>query len=224
MDMLCLMHEGEPYGHLATVGGALTNEQVARMTGISVGRLRKLLYELETAGVSSRTASGLLFSRRMVKDERIREVRAQSGKMGGNPALLVKPEVDGKVKQVPTPASASAFAVAKQPLHTRRDAMMAKFQQEPDRWAVVEFLEHVPRAEAWVPILTNLLDGLGMPQGKAATPGAVVLTCRQFLTKHPSEINPRFFGIACAKNMTTRDGERPSPLSDFQAPEPRGAA
>ncbi len=112
MDMLCLMHEGEPYGHLATVGGALTNEQVARMTGISVGRLRKLLHELESAGVSSRTMSGLLYSRRMVKDERIREVRAQSGKMGGNPLLLVKPEVDEKVKQIPTPAVAVASASA----------------------------------------------------------------------------------------------------------------
>src|SRR5260364_313822 len=42
----------------------------------------------ENAAVFSRTETGCIYSRRMVNDERIRTVRAESGKLGGNPDLL----------------------------------------------------------------------------------------------------------------------------------------
>jgi hypothetical protein len=43
----------------------------------------------------------------MVEDERIRQLRAAAGKLGGNPALKVNQEVRNKVNQKPTPSSSS---------------------------------------------------------------------------------------------------------------------
>lgn len=106
IDMLALMHEGEPYGHL-TVGGSIVDDaKLARMVGESKARVSKFRIELEAHGVFSRTSAGVIFSRRMVRDEYIRDVRAESGKLGGNPNL--KQKGGKKDKQKPTPSSASS--------------------------------------------------------------------------------------------------------------------
>lgn len=88
IEMTCIMHECDPYGYLAVNGKALDAAQLSRLVGESAGVVKKLLTELEDAGVFSRTTTGCVYSRRMVKDEHIRNTRAQAGKMGGNPNLL----------------------------------------------------------------------------------------------------------------------------------------
>ena len=53
-----------------------------------------------------------MISRRMIRDERLRETRATSGKLGGNPALLKQKttlQVNQTPNQKPTPAFASAL-------------------------------------------------------------------------------------------------------------------
>jgi hypothetical protein len=49
------------------------------MVGTTSEDVDRLLAELENTGVFSRTAEGVIFSRRMVDDERIREIRASGG-------------------------------------------------------------------------------------------------------------------------------------------------
>jgi len=82
-EMNCLMHEGEPYGHLTLNGRPMTVAQLANQCRISASQCVKLLRELEDAGVPSRTADGVIFSRRMVRDEAARNARAEGGKAGG---------------------------------------------------------------------------------------------------------------------------------------------
>jgi hypothetical protein len=96
-DLLCYMHEGTPYGHLALNGEPITDAQAARMVGTTVATYRKLLQELEASGVSSRDATNVLYSRRMVRDEHVRSVRAAGGHLGGNPKLMEGRKVQGKV-------------------------------------------------------------------------------------------------------------------------------
>lgn len=86
-DLLCLMHDGQPYGHLAVNDVPLTDAEVAPMVGLPIGRYRKLLGILETKRVARRSDTGALYSYRMVKDEAIRHIRQESGKLGGNPLL-----------------------------------------------------------------------------------------------------------------------------------------
>lgn len=115
IEMMCIAHESDSYGTLSVNGKALTAAQLARMVGESPRLVDKLLAELEEAGVFSRNENGAIFSRRMVKDEAIRNVRAEAGRQGGNPNL-VKPKVGDLVKQKdkqtakqnPTPSSSSS--------------------------------------------------------------------------------------------------------------------
>jgi len=68
MEMLCIMHEASPYGHLVLGGRAVSNDVLARMAGAGVDEVSAMLIELENAGVLSRTRKGVIYSRRMVKD------------------------------------------------------------------------------------------------------------------------------------------------------------
>jgi hypothetical protein len=87
--MLCYMHQGTPYGHLTLPavsedGGKdilrpILTPVLARMVGGTSEDVEGLLAELEHAGVFRRTAEGVIFSRRMVQDEKIRETRASGG-------------------------------------------------------------------------------------------------------------------------------------------------
>lgn len=82
VDMLCIAHECEPYGHLTVNGKPMTPAQIGRHTGLTERECSKLVAELEEAGVLSRADDGAIFSRRMVRDEEIRQSRAEGGKAG----------------------------------------------------------------------------------------------------------------------------------------------
>lgn len=114
IELMCVAHEGDNYGHLSINGRPMTPAQVARMVGESPAVVAKLLKELEDAGVFSRDEQGCIYSRRMVKDERIRNVRADSGRLGGNPNL-VKQKVKQNDKQNPTPSSSSSSSSSDTP-------------------------------------------------------------------------------------------------------------
>lgn len=89
IEMLALMHEANPRGHLLVNGIVPTETQL----GVLVGSLpvQELLDELEKAGVFSRTLDGIIYSRKMTRDEAKSETSRVNGSLGGNPAL--NPEV-----------------------------------------------------------------------------------------------------------------------------------
>lgn len=87
MDLLCIMHEGEPYGHLTIGGKNPTARQIGIITGVSEKEAVRLLEELESVGVFSRNSDGVIYSRRMVRDKAASDAGRESGKRGGNPAL-----------------------------------------------------------------------------------------------------------------------------------------
>ena len=95
MDMLSVMHFGRPYGYLTTSGGVPMGEvEVARLVGASRARVRKLLAELEAAGVPSKNETAGYFSRRMVRDERLRQTRAAAGVLSlKNPNVPTRKDV-----------------------------------------------------------------------------------------------------------------------------------
>lgn len=79
MDMICLMHEGEPYGHLRTSAGDVTDSFLSRISGLTLKQVSDFLGQLKSFNVYSITESGTIYSRRMVRDEAIREARAKGG-------------------------------------------------------------------------------------------------------------------------------------------------
>jgi hypothetical protein len=111
MDMICYMHEGTPYGHLKVNQKVILADNLARMCGLTLQETEGYLAELSDAGVFETDAAGCIYSRRMVRDEEVRNARAAGGILGGNPALTsgkVNHKVGGKDKQKPTPSSSSS--------------------------------------------------------------------------------------------------------------------
>lgn len=104
IDMICFMHEGNPYGHLKVGNKVIQNANLASMVGASVLDVEGWLEELRLAGVYDTDEDGAIISRRMIRDENLRNIRAASGKLGGNPALKDK----AKDKQNSTPSSSSS--------------------------------------------------------------------------------------------------------------------
>jgi hypothetical protein len=93
IDMISIMSQIEdPYGHLVFSAAKDTAKDahkdiltpilppvLARMVGASQMEVEQCLAELESFGVFSRTPEGVIFSRRMVRDEKVRESRAAGG-------------------------------------------------------------------------------------------------------------------------------------------------
>lgn len=79
IDMICMMHEGDPYGHLTLNGKVVLPGILARIVGATIDEVSAWLSELEEMGVFSRTEEGVIYSRRMVQDEEVRLKRAEGG-------------------------------------------------------------------------------------------------------------------------------------------------
>jgi hypothetical protein len=126
--MLDLMHDGEPYGNLTAGGVPITPADLARLIGKPAKSVEKWLVELESRKVFSRTDAKVIYSRRMVRDEDLRNRRAKGGGESLKNENVPKPKdgdkdgsKDGSTPSLPgssgpslggSPASASAFASA----------------------------------------------------------------------------------------------------------------
>lgn len=117
IDLLCFMFNSEKRGFLVNASGPLSVNQIARYLGEPVRRTKRILSELDGAGVSATDDTGAIYSKRMVRDEHIRQVRRESGALGGNPDLVKqnssKTEASGEqtAEQNPTPSSSSSTSV-----------------------------------------------------------------------------------------------------------------
>jgi hypothetical protein len=107
IDMICFMHEGNPYGYLKVGDKVILAHNLARMVGESLDVVEAWLEELKIASVFD-IDNGIICSRRMIRDEELRQKRSEGGKLGGNPWLKVKPKDNLDVNQNPTPSSSSS--------------------------------------------------------------------------------------------------------------------
>lgn len=91
MRLLFIMQESEKRGYLLKLNPSkaskqlepLLEESLARRVGCSLEEYRTLMRELTEAGVPSVTDGGVIYSRRMVRDEEKRLERSESGRKGG---------------------------------------------------------------------------------------------------------------------------------------------
>jgi hypothetical protein len=99
-DMICYMWESTERGVMVKSNGKpYSQEEIIRMVGLdnqNSGIWLTSLIENEVCGVRE---DGAIFSRRMVKEEKIRIIRREVGSKGGNPNILVNHLVKQKVMQ-----------------------------------------------------------------------------------------------------------------------------
>jgi len=96
VDIIGLMHEADPYGHLVISGMSPTHKQLAGVLGDSEKDIARLLAELQGAGVFDLGADGTIVSRRMVRDKKKADIAAKNGRGGGSPLLKgwLKPQLN----------------------------------------------------------------------------------------------------------------------------------
>jgi len=77
LRMLLVAHNSQRYGYLEMDGKPIPDELLFRRCGCAnVEEYRNLLAELCTAGVPSRTSEGIIYSRRMARDQKERDSAA----------------------------------------------------------------------------------------------------------------------------------------------------
>jgi hypothetical protein len=103
-ECLGIMHEADPRGHLIVAGLPVTVDQLALHVGRPLKEVRAALDELMRHGVPSVDESGVVYSRRMVRDTAKSEKASADGARGGNPKL--KPTLKGHVNGALIPACA----------------------------------------------------------------------------------------------------------------------
>jgi hypothetical protein len=170
IDMICFMHEGNPYGHLKVNQKVILATNLAVMCGATLLDIEGWLGELSSAGVFEKTEDGTIYSRRMIRDEIIREARAAGGKLGGNPNLKDAEKVNHsanlpnatEVNQNPTPSSSSSSSSSSK-------------KQKKDAALSVVLPDFIP-AKAW--------QGYVQMRKKAPTEYAVELIIKQLQKMH----------------------------------------
>lgn len=91
IEMICIMHQAEPYGYLVLNGKPITPTKLANITGgATLAEVTRWLAELQEEAVFSIDAEGRMFSRRMVRDEELRTERAEGGKLGAEHGIKGK--------------------------------------------------------------------------------------------------------------------------------------
>lgn len=163
IDLLTLMHDSDRRGYLTSrLGSPFSPEQIAAYCGTSREAVTRATQELIDSGVASCTDSGILYSRRMVADERKRRLCSDAGKRGGgNPTFKGKPKRPAK----PPP---------KLPLNMTSDNEVEKPRKGKKGGAggeggtVPPELEHPEFLAAWKEWLTYLRE-----KRKAPTPSTI---------------------------------------------------
>lgn len=143
-EMLDLMHSGEPYGYLTTANGERIDvPALAKIVGIAVPRCQRLYNELKDKGIFNEDERGIPYSRRMVRDEHNRLVRAAGGaKSLENPS-------------VPRPKASSVWQPALE------QALANRLTTDPGRIALTAVLATADDVgkRGVVAEITALLDG-----------------------------------------------------------------
>lgn len=123
VNLMCLMHQANPYGYLTINNLVPDDKTVAKLLRLHHKTYHSSLIELLLYGVLKRSETGVIYCARMVEDEQLRDVRRKAGKLGGSP--LLKQTVKQEVKQKSTPSSSSSSSIIK---NTHKKRMSNDFE------------------------------------------------------------------------------------------------
>ena len=90
LHLKALSVQAEPMGYLAEGDKPMTSADIARLSQLDKRSVERLLGELEAAGVFSRDARGVIYCRRIVRENAARLRNKINGSAGGNPQLAAK--------------------------------------------------------------------------------------------------------------------------------------
>ncbi len=126
IDMICFMHNADPYGYFVVTHESPTECLASRLLGVHMLTFRKCLKELLESGVLKRDEKGRVFSKRMRSDREKLEIAREHGRRGGNPSLL-RQGVNPTVKE-PLKLYTDTDKENKQKKATKNEALKTEFE------------------------------------------------------------------------------------------------
>jgi hypothetical protein len=120
IDLLCIMFLSDEIGVLKINEHILDSKGIQKLSGMNPKKFKKTFDELTKFGIIKVDDKNRYYSKRMVNDERIRQIRRDVGHLGGNPKLiqkkskgsnLVKRLVNQTDNQNPSPSSSSSSSL-----------------------------------------------------------------------------------------------------------------
>lgn len=153
-ELLLFMHESERRGVLLLNGTRPSDESIARLLGLDarqVGSLLELFVQRGVADLDPDTKA--LMNRRMVRDEKIRCVRAAAGRKGGLVSKGIcsskRPsKTQAKAKQIPEDEYEDEYVRKKRSRKSRKpsDAALKVYEAYPRKVARPKALEAIEKA------------------------------------------------------------------------------
>ena len=177
IEMLAIMHEADPRGSLVVNKKPVSTGQLASLVGASENLVFELLSELRQAGVFSTRRNGVIFSRRIERDEIKSSRLRDNGRKGGNPTLCKDSENASLLNQGDKPQKPEA--------RSHIDSLGASAPSEPAPPDLFEeFWKAYPRREGPNPkkparTRFNQLVKAGHD------PAAIIAAARQLAKEHP---------------------------------------
>lgn len=87
IEMLCIMHGCTPYGHLTKNGQPMSVKDLSLLVKSDPEEVSVLLKQLAEANVFSTTNNGIIFSRRMVRTNKLHNIRSKAGSRGAQVSI-----------------------------------------------------------------------------------------------------------------------------------------
>ena len=144
IDLLCVMFLSDEIGVLKIGNQILDENGVRKLVGMSPKKFKKVWNELINFGILKCDQNGRFFSKRMVGDERIRQVRREVGKLGGNPKLKQSVGVlDNQTNnQNPTPSNSFSISISN---NTNNGVVCVSDHESVDHGHVHFLIDHVAK-------------------------------------------------------------------------------
>jgi hypothetical protein len=146
IELIGFMHEAHPYGLLLIGGNQPSNATIGRLVGVHHNVVTALVTELVTKGVAGVSPSGVIYSRRMLRDHDKALKNKENGAKGGNPVLLetVNPPDKAKRLEARVQSPEEEVSVAPAPVPAKRS------KRKPQTTIPDDFILTGPRVQVAV--------------------------------------------------------------------------
>jgi len=124
--LLCYMHESSERGYLVVNGIPVNDRILGQYLGCEEAKAKQIRSKLLEYGVASEDERGALYSRRMARDEEIREKRARAGRRGG--------KQNSSKSKANSPARADSDNDNDTDTDSETDTEVVPYQEIVDRW------------------------------------------------------------------------------------------
>lgn len=131
LEMLALMHEADPRGHLLINGNPPDETQLAALARCPSDQVPVLLAELEKAGVFNRRRDRVIYSRRQVRDEKKRKDGEKAAKSGTIPGSRRDRQTTGKREEISPPPGVDDGVVDNTPPHPEARSQILESKNPP---------------------------------------------------------------------------------------------